>query len=80
MKTVWFHGMTDEEKEAFEQLLRNSTKVCKRIREVLESRKLALEREELDVNSVDDVVKVASMNGRRRELRDIISLFDFLKP
>lgn len=72
--------MNEEEKEKFLALLKSSTKVCKRIREVLEERKLALEREELDMSTMDDVVKIAFMNGRRRELRDIISLFDFIKP
>ena len=80
MKTVWFTGMNDEEKEKFKTLIKNSTHLVERIKIVLESRKLALENEELDMSNNDNILKVACMNARRKELRDIISLFDLSEP
>lgn len=82
VKIAWTAGMTAEVKEEFENLLRSSAKLSQRLRDLIRKRRQELDHLELSDDTYNfDPIKLAFINGRKRELRDLEALFDFLpKP
>lgn len=81
LKSAWTYEMTEEEKEKFSDSLRHSVQIATRLRDLLRKRRLDLDRVELrDDLYTESLHKLAFLNGRKRELKAIESLFDFLDP
>lgn len=73
---------SEDEKKEFEELLLRSSVLTRRIKEVLALRLEALENVELSAKAYETAAwayKQADINGARRELRYLVSLFDFIK-
>lgn len=76
------HLPTEKDKKEFEDLLRRSTVLSRRIKEMLVHRLESLESKELSAKAYETAswpYQQADINGSRRELKYLISLFDYLK-
>jgi hypothetical protein len=80
IKTIWFNGLTDEEKKLFEQTLRGNKLLVRQLLRILKSRYESVERKGLsedDYKNCDWVHLQAFNNGRLKELTEIADLFNF---
>jgi len=76
------HLTSEKDKEEFEDLLKRSSVLTRRIKEMLSSRLESLESKELSAKVYENAswpYLQADFNGSRRELKYLISLFDYLK-
>lgn len=83
MNLIWgAHIPEPEKREEFLALVRNSTLVLRRVRDILQTKLAALEAEECnqkDFESASWALKQAFLQGRKNEIRQQLSLLDFLK-
>lgn len=82
MHTKWAaHIEDDEAKTSFISLVRNSVTVLSRLLTILIERKTSLENQEVDPKKFKDpswALEQAFLAGRRYELRQTMTLLDFL--
>lgn len=79
MHTVWFSHLPTEEQEEFKNLVKNSTRVLNRAKEIIDIEDTAIERFENTVDSYKNpswAYMQAHINGRKAALQDIKKLFD----
>ena len=79
-KTVWYSGLTPEDKDKFTAVLKSSTLLRQQFLLYLKGRWETIERKgftEEDYNSVDWTHKQAFNNGRLAILKEVADLFDF---
>lgn len=73
---------TDQEKQDFESLLRNSTRVMSRLRSILDDWEKELTQREYAPNDYDSPAwgyKQAHRNGERSRIKKLKDLLSFLK-
>ena len=76
------HLASEEDRKEFEDLLRRSSVLTRRIKEMLVHRLESLESKELSAKAYESAswpYLQADIIGSRRELKYLISLFDYLK-
>ena len=76
------HLKSEDEKERFESLVRNSTQVLSRLSDILLDREAAILKQEVLVADYDSPAwpyKQAHRNGARSELKKLKDLLSFLK-
>jgi len=83
MKTVWFrseHYKDPKKKQDYEAAILNSRVLIDRLLEIIEQKLEAIENTETDFSIYDGgtVFKLAFLNGRKKELKEIADLFDFI--
>ena len=82
MKAIWYrpeHNKDPKKKEQYEQAITSSRVLIDRLVEILNSIEASTERYEEDISNYtgDWAAKQAYLNGQRRVIHDIKSLFDF---
>lgn len=79
---VWTkHLKTAKEKENFESLLRNSTQVLSRLKQIIEERETDLAATQTKLEDYDSpswAFKEAHRHGRQAELKTLKELIDFI--
>ena len=78
----WTKGMSDLEKQEFIEVLSKSIWLTRRIRELLQERLDFLERKENTDKAYDNpswAFYQADINGGKREVKYLLSLFDPMK-
>lgn len=83
MKSVWFrpeHNKDQKKKEDYELALRNSRPIIDRFLEILEQRLEAAESAEFNLDTYDAgaAFRLAFINGRKKEIKEIADLFSFI--
>lgn len=84
MKAVWFrpeHYKDKSKKEDYEAALRNSRVLTDRLLEILDARREVIENAETSLDTYDGgaYLKLAFLNGQKKELKEIRDLFSFLE-
>ena len=82
LPVVWTKHLSEAEREAMEKSVRNSTIVLSRLREIIDEQLNGLDRmEESDefYEKYDYHRHQPFVNGRRRALKDIRKLLDFIE-
>lgn len=82
LKSVWTKHLKGEDKENFEKLLRNSTTVLSRLRDILKERDAEIRRAELSVEDFSLVgwdYRAAFRTGQKSALAEIESLLQFIE-
>lgn len=85
MKLLWTQHIKDDpkKKEAFEQLLKNSSQVLGRLRDILQGLERSVEGQEYSLEDFDQPNwehKQAFRNGQKATLKALQDLLDFSKP
>jgi hypothetical protein len=79
---VWTkHLKNAKEKEEFESLLRNSTRVLTRLREIIEEKETDLASSQTKIEDYDSpswAFKEAHRHGRQAELKFLKEIIDFI--
>ena len=78
----WTKHLKGKEKEDFESLLRNSTRVLSRFRDLITEREADITRQETSLETYKDTgwpYLQAHLNGRKAELQELKKLLEFLK-
>jgi hypothetical protein len=79
---VWTkHLKSAKEKEDFESLLRNSTQVLRRLKQVLEEKEADLAASQMKLEDYDSpswAYKEAHRHGRQAELKFLKEIIDFI--
>jgi hypothetical protein len=79
---VWTkHLKSAKEKEDFESLLRNSTQVLRRLKQILEEKEKDITSSQLKIEDYDSpswAFKEAHRHGRQAELKSLRDLIDFV--
>jgi hypothetical protein len=78
----WTKGMTEQEKEEFLSVLAKSTFLARRLKTLLQERLLYLDRKENGEKVYENQAwpfYQADVNGGKREVKYLLSLFDHIK-
>lgn len=82
LSTVWTkHLRSKEDKDNFELILRNSTQILTRLRDIIAEREKELEAQETKLSDYETpgwAYKEAHRLGRKAELRSLKELLDFI--
>ena len=76
---VWTKNLKGQSKKDFEIVLRNSTLVTSRLKEILQERRKTLEKYQ-DYDSASWSHKQAHQNGRQEELDFLLSILNLKEP
>lgn len=80
MDTRWVSNLPKDKQEDFKALLRNSTMIFRRLKEILDDEEDTLIRQESSINDFDDsnwYCKQAFRNGDRSRIRKLRDLINF---
>lgn len=78
----WTKNLKGKEKEDTEATIRNSRVVLGRLKEIIEERNTALQKNEVSPSSFDSpnwALNQAYINGQRYALQDLLKLLSFLE-
>lgn len=81
LPAVWFIGLDAEKKEAFKQILLNNTTLIQRFMTILDDYSRQIEDEETKdemYETPEAYARQVFLNGRKRQLKDIKRLFEFV--
>lgn len=76
----WFRNLPKEEQKNFEELVRSSTAVLSRLRELIDDKVVSLATKEADLTTYDAGYPYwqAHVNGRKAGLLEVRRLLEFL--
>lgn len=78
---IWTKHLKQEKREDFEKLLRNSSIVLSRLKEILLEKEASLTTQEMSTECYKDSgwpYLQAHLNGRKAEIKELKALLDFI--